>query len=162
MSDLDKHELLRSLLSRLTQEFERTKAQALDAAEGVTHEDNRAEGDKDMRSTEASYVARGMAQRTAQLEQAIARLSHLELTSFDGNDPIQSTALVQLRQGSQRLFYFLLPVAGGERIAAGTTTVQSLTPTSPLGSTLLGLSVGDEAEVESPQGLRVYEVISVQ
>lgn len=158
----DKRLLLQTLLERLTQEFERAKAQALDAAEGATHEDNRAEGDKDMRSTEASYVARGHAQRTAQLEEAIARLSHLTLIDHGPKDPIQSTALVELEHGKQRLYYLILPVAGGERVTLESVTAQSLTPTSPLGSALLGLSVGDEAEVDSPQGVRVYKVVSVR
>lgn len=161
MSVLDKRALLQSLLDRLNHEFERAKAQALDAAEGATHEDNRAEGDKDMRSTEASYIARGHAQRTAQLEQAVTRLSHLHLNDFTADDEIQSTALVELRHGTQRLHYFLLPVAGGERIELDGVTVQSLTLSSPLGAALIGLCVGDEAEVESPQGVRVYEVLSV-
>lgn len=162
MSALDKRALLQSLLDRLNQEFERAKAQAMDAAEGATHEDNRAEGDKDMRSTEASYIARGHAQRTAQLEQAITRLSHLTLAEFGEGAEIQSTALVELAHGKQRLHYFLLPVAGGERIDVDGTAVQSLTLSSPLGAALLGLCVGDEAEVESPQGVRLYEVLSIR
>lgn len=162
MSPLDKHALLRALVDRLTQEFDRVKAQALDAAEGATHEDNRAEGDKDMRSTEASYIARGHAQRTTQLEQAITRLSHLEPVEFEDDDEIQATALVELKHGTQQLIYFLVPVGGGERITVGAHTVQTLTPSSPLGGALMGLTVGDEAEVESPQGLRVYEVVSVR
>ena len=162
MPVLAKRAILEALLERLTLELERARAQALDAAEGATHEDNRAEGDKDMRSTEASYVARGQAQRAAQLEEAIARLAHLELTEFGAKDAIQSTALVELSQGKQRLYYFILPVAGGECISLGGVTVQTLTPTSPLGSALLGLAVGDEAEVESPQGVRVYEVVSAR
>lgn len=162
MSALDKRQLLKALLERLTQEFERVKAQALDAAEGATHEDNRAEGDKDMRSTEASYIARGHAQRTALLEQSIARLSHLEVGAFADGDEIQVTALVELKHAKQRLTYFLVPVGGGERIVADGVTVQTLTPNSPLGAALVGLSVGDEAEVESPQGVRVYEVVSVR
>lgn len=161
MSALDKRALLQSLLDRLNNEFERAKAQALDAAEGATHEDNRAEGDKDMRSTEAAYIARGHAQRTAQLESAITRLSHLALSDFGQDAEIQSTALVELQHGKQRLHYFLLPVAGGERIEVGGVAVQSLTLSSPLGAALVGLCVGDEAEVESPQGVRVYEVLSV-
>lgn len=175
MSAPNKQALLDALLARLTEEFERAKAQALDAAEGATHEDNKAEGDKDMRSTEASYIARGHAQRTAQLEQAISRLSHLALVSFGDGDAIQNTALVELRAVPARgatttsgpartktsLWYLLLPVAGGERIPFGETVVQSLTPSSPLGEALIGLSVGDEAEVESPQGSRVYEIVSV-
>jgi transcription elongation GreA/GreB family factor len=115
-----------------------------------------------MRSTEASYIARGHAQRTAQLEQALTRLSYLEVVDFTSADEIKSTALVELEHNQRRSFYFLLPVAGGEQLVTEGTTIQSLTLSSPLGRALLGQSVGDEVELESPQGMRVYEVVSVQ
>lgn len=159
---LDKQLVLRELVERSSQELARAKAQALDAAEGATHEDNRAEGDKDMRSTEASYIARGHAQRTAQLEQALTRLAHLELAELGPDDEIQSTALVELEHNRRRGVYFLLPVAGGEQVTIDGVTVQSLTLSSPLGSALLGQHVGDEVEIESPQGIRTYEIIDVR
>jgi transcription elongation GreA/GreB family factor len=162
MLKLDKRAVLQALLDRLSGEVARAKAHALDAAEGATHEDNRAEGDKDMRSTEASYIARGHAQRTAQLEQAVTRLSHLELVDFSATDEIQSTALVELEHNQRRSLYFLLPVAGGEQLNVDGVSVQSLTVMSPLGSALRGQSVGDEVEIESPQGVRVYEVVAIR
>jgi transcription elongation GreA/GreB family factor len=162
MSALDKHVLLKALIDRLNHELDRVKAQALDAAEGATHEDNRAEGDKDMRSTEASYIARGHAQRTAHLEQSITRLAHLDVGAFSDADEVKVTAVVELEHAKQRLMYFLVPVGGGERLTADAVTVQTITPSSPLGGALMGLSVGDEAEVESPQGMRVYEILSLR
>lgn len=159
---LDKRAVLQALVERLASEVARAKAHALDAAEGATHEDNRAEGDKDMRSTEASYIARGHAQRTAQLEQALTRLSHLELVDFEPTDEIKSTALIELEHNQRRSLYLLLPVAGGEQIVMGGATIQSLTLSSPLGRALVGQNVGDEVEIESPQGARVYEVVSVR
>ena len=56
--------------------------------------------------------------------------------------------------------------AGGEHLTLGDAegaeqSIQTLTPTSPLGRALLGLGVGDEAEVESPQGPRFYEIIDL-
>ncbi len=124
MQTLDKRAVLQALVERLGSEVARAKAHAIDAAEGATHEDNRAEGDKDMRSTEASYIARGHAQRTAQLEQALTRLSHLELVDFEPTDEIKSTALVELEHNQRRSLYFLLPVAGGEQVVIGGTTIQ--------------------------------------
>ena len=159
---VDKRALLQLLIDRLSDEVARAKAHALDAAEGATHEDNRAEGDKDMRSTEASYIARGHAQRTSQLEQALTRLAHLEVVDLQPNEKIKSTALVELEHAKRRSLYFLLPAAGGEQLMLESVSVQSLTLSSPLGMALLGVSVGDEVEVESPQGMRYYEVISVE
>src|SRR5690606_31153936 len=108
-----------------------------------------------------SYIARGHAQRTAQLEQALTRLNHLDVVDFDPSDEIQSTALVELEHNQRRNWYFLLPVAGGEQLVLNGVTIQSLTLSSPLGSALIGQSVGDEVELESSQGVRVYEVVGL-
>ena len=68
------------------------------------------------------------------------------------------SALLELDQDWHKSLYFLVPAAGGEHLALGSSRIQTLTPTSPLGRALLGLGVGDEAEVDSPQGPRVYEI----
>jgi transcription elongation GreA/GreB family factor len=162
MTELDKTQLLAALREQLVTELARSKARALDAAEGATHEENRAEGDKDMRSTEASYVARGHAERTHQLEQALLKLGAMELRSFSAGMAIASSALLELEHRGRRLHYFLVPAAGGERLRFQGLDVQTITPTSPLGAALIGLGEGDEAEVASPQGVRSYEVVRVR
>jgi transcription elongation GreA/GreB family factor len=159
MPKTDKRALLARLVEQLSSELARAKSQAQGAAAGATHEENRAESDKDMRSTEASYVARGHAERTAKLEQALVLLSHMELKSFDEKTPIEASALVELACAGKRSRYLLVVAAGGERIEG--EDIQTLATQSPLGKALLGLSVGDEAEVQSPQGARIYEIVSL-
>jgi transcription elongation GreA/GreB family factor len=66
--------------------------------------------------------------------------------------------VLELDHDGNRSLYFLVPAGGGEHLSLDAQQVQTLTPTSPLGRALLGLGVGDEAEVESPQGMRSYEV----
>lgn len=161
MDRVDKAALLRAFVAQLTAELARAKAQAEDAAKGATHAENRAESIKDMRSTEASYVARGQAERTAKLEEALLHFSRLELRDFGSDDGVALTAVVDLGQRGSRTRYFLVPLAGGERIEHEGHTIQTLTPASPLGRAILGLRLGDEAEVESPQGTRVYELLSL-
>lgn len=161
MSRSEKQRLLDTLVEKLSEELARAKAQAHDAASGATHEENRAEGDKDMRSTEASYVARGHAERTAKLEQSIALLSRMEVRDFAAGAVIEASALVTLDQGGKKITYFLVVAAGGERLEYAGAPVQTLATTSPLGRALLGLTEGDEAEVESPQGARYYEICKV-
>ena len=58
MKPIDKTQLLALLVERLTAELARVRGQAQREAEAATHEEARAEGDKDMRATEASYIAR--------------------------------------------------------------------------------------------------------
>jgi transcription elongation GreA/GreB family factor len=162
MQPIDKRALLELLTERLSGELTRAKTRAIHAAEGATHEEARAEGDKDTRATEASYVARGHAERTLRLERALAQLSHLELVDCAAAGSVRASAIVELEHSGQRALYFFVPAAGGEHFPWGTQTIQTLTPTSPLGRAVLGLRLGDEAEVESPQGLRVYEITRLE
>jgi transcription elongation GreA/GreB family factor len=70
-----------------------------------------------------------------------------------------------LLHDDKRLSYFLVPAAGGERLQAGGLEVQTLTPQSPLGRALLGLTEGDEAELPGRQAgerPRVYEIVKVR
>lgn len=159
---IDKRALLDELRSRLEEERATTTRLALEAAAAVTHEDNKPENDKDMRSTEASYLARGQAERARELERSLAVLAALYPRAFGPDDKIAATALVELQHGKTTLVCFVLPAAGGQRIRSGTTEVQVVTPTSPLGKALMGLSEGEEAEVGTPQGTKLYEIVSVR
>jgi transcription elongation GreA/GreB family factor len=160
----DKPAILASLRAELELERGRFTRRALDAAEAVTHEENRAEGDKDMRSTEASYVARGQADRVRDIEASLARLASLELRAFGQGDTIAVGAMVDVQpEGAGAMTtYFLVPVAGGIRLRASGTEVLTLTTSSPLGKALIGLSLGDEAEVTTPQGTKTYVILGVR
>lgn len=165
MVELDKSLVLAALKERLEAELARAHKRAKDAADGATHEENRAEGDKDMRATEASYVARGQASRVAEMEEAVIRLAALELLSFEPGARIALSALVELEHNDKRLHYFLLPAAGGEKVQVFGLEIQGLTTQSPLGRALLGLTEGDEAELPARapgEAKRVYEVIRVR
>jgi transcription elongation GreA/GreB family factor len=166
MSPVDKSQLLALLVAHLTAELGKVKGRAQREAEGATHEEARAESDKDMRATEASYVARGLAERALRLEQALVQLSRLTLLDCRRAGTIQASALVEVEHEGQRSLYFLVPAGGGEHLTLESSTgdtarIQTLTPTSPLGRALLGLGVGDEADVETPQGTRAYEVVDL-
>lgn len=162
MPELDKHQLLDGFRQRLAAELARAYKRAKDAAEGATHEENRAEGDKDMRATEASYVARGHSGRVAEMEESLARLNALQLIDFEPGARIAMSALVELEHRGKRLHCFLLPAGGGERFDAGGIEVQALTTHSPLGAALLGLTEGDEAELPGQGAPRVYEIMRVR
>lgn len=164
MSDVtaSKRALLDALRDAITRERDGAIASAKDAAEGATHEENRAEGDKDMRATEASYIARGQAGRVAELDAALLRVSSLELRDFSRGAPIAASALVDLEgDDGKHATYFIVPAAGGVRLEAAGVVAQTLSTTSPLGRALVGLSEGDEAELRVPQGMRAYAILRV-
>src|SRR5262245_12948217 len=139
----DKRALLEALRTELSSELERGTRRALDAAEAATHEENRPEGDKDMRSTEASYIARGQAERVRELEQSLTKLASVELRDFGERDAIQVSALVEVEHDAppshrvakkSRTTYFLVPAGGGVHLHVNDEDVLSLATTSPLGA----------------------------
>lgn len=161
MASVDKIGLLRAVIEQIDVEIATMTRIAREAAEAASHEENRAEGIKDMRSTEASYVAKGQAARALELEHSRTRLIALELKTFSAAAAIESTALVQLLHRNRSTWYFILPAGGGRQISQAGVSYQTITPTSPLGSALLGLSVGDDAEVSTPTEIRFYEVLAI-
>lgn len=160
MEPIDKRSVLVALKKALEEELERFTRRALDAAEAATHEENKPEGDKDMRSTEASYIARGQAERAKEIEAALLRLANMDLVSFKDGDTVGLSALVDLKPGV--CTYFVVPVGGGTKLTVEGKAVQSLAITSPLGAALVGLTEGDDVEVKTPQGMRTYEVVKVR
>ncbi len=154
---MDKHALIAAIRAEIAAEAAEMTRLAKEAAEAATHEENKPENDKDMRSTEASYLARGQADRVRELDREHAVLGSLALRAFGDDDPIEAGAYVELRAGKQVTRCLLAP-AGGGRKSGG---VQIVTASSPLGAALIGLSVGDEAEVPTPQGPRVYEILKL-
>jgi transcription elongation GreA/GreB family factor len=162
----DKRAVVAALRAHLEEELGRFTRRAMDAAEAATHEENRAEGDKDMRSTEASYVARGQAERVREIETALARLASMEVKDFAASDPIAVSAMVEVEgEGAHhaKMTYLVVPVAGGVHLhLAGGREVLTIATSSPLGAALIGLSEGDEAEVTTPHGVRIWTVLHVR
>ena len=162
MPDVDKTLLIEAAVARLTEEVQALRESARQTREGATHEESRAENDKDTRGLEASYLARGQAARVEETEDAVTRLSYLELRSFGPDDPIALSALVTVDVDGAERHYFHVPAAGGQRLQAGGVEVQLLTPVSPVGRALIGKHAGDGFELKLAGGVREYEVIEVR
>src|SRR5262245_38374053 len=128
------------------------------AAEGATHTEARAENSKDTRGLEQSYLARGQAQRVAELEVGLAQVSALVLRAFKRADPIAVGALVDLDEDGEVQHVLVAPHGGGTTLTGG---VQVVTPSSPFGRALLGKRVGDDLEVQLPGRTRGFTITSI-
>ncbi len=134
-------------------------ARAAEASrEGAVHEESRSEGDKDMRATEQSYLARGQAMRVEDLAEQVQRFAVTPVARFASGGAIAPGALVGARvDGAPRVLFVALQ-GGGVTLDVDGVEVTVVTPASPVGRALVGLRVGDVVELPGRGGLREWEI----
>ncbi len=162
MSIQRKQALVAAIRAELERELSAIERAARDAWEGATHEENRPEHNKDMRSTEASYVAIGQSARARELADDLARLGAMKLVDWRAGTPIGVGALVAIegtdeRGNPQSLEVFIVNAGGGASVGEGPARVRVVSPKAPLGEALVGASEGEEVTV----GPRRYEIVQV-
>jgi len=160
MSLPDKHEVHRALLDKLNQDATLAAETAEATRRDATHAEAKPENDKDTRALEQSYLARGQAMRAEQLAEEREVLRFMPLPSLGHDAAVQSGALVELEDddGGTRLL-FMAPHAGGTELTVAGMSVLVVTPSSPLGTALLGRGMGDDVQL-SVRGKRRNYVIS--
>ena len=161
-SSLDKRLILEELRRLVHEEFETVAASQQETQAGATHEESKPENDKDTRALESSYLARGLARRVGELQDAATMLDALELRTFDDETPIALSALVTLEDDDgETRHYFVAPGGGGLKLDVAGAKIAIVTPSSPLGRALIGKRLDDDVELQSPQGKRELVVVSV-
>jgi transcription elongation GreA/GreB family factor len=154
----DKAALKQELIAALTAAIEIARAAHASAIDGATNAEARPENSKDTRGLEQSYLARGQAQRIAELEAGIAAVTALVLRTFTAADAIALSALVTVDEDGVERRFFLAPHGGGAELAAG---VHVVTPASPLGRALVGKHIDDDVEVRLAERSRAFVIIAV-
>ena len=155
---IDKAALKAALIAQLAAALEGAERAHAAAREGATHTEARAENDKDTRGLEQSYLARGQAQRVAELAAGVAAVTALAVRGFGPADPVALGALVTVEEDGDEEQLFVAPYGGGSEIGDG---VQVVTPSSPLGRALLGKRVDDDVELRLPGRLRTLVVVAI-
>jgi transcription elongation GreA/GreB family factor len=158
---IDKQLALRALEQRLAEELEAATAAHRQTTQGATHEESRAENDKDTRALEATYLARGQAKRVAELSDGLARLASITSRLTPEHAPVRLGALVEIEHDLGTLWYLLAPAGGGQKLVVNSRALTVITPESPVGRALLGHRVGDDVQIRTPQGVRECSVVSV-
>jgi transcription elongation GreA/GreB family factor len=155
---MSKPALHAELVARLAAALDAARAAHAATHAAATHEEARAENDKDTRGLEQSYLARGQAQRVEDLAAELAAVEAMALRAFGDDDAIAAGAVVDATAGDTRHRYFIAPGGAGEVLDGG---VQVVTPRSPLGRALCGRRAGDDTEVQVPSGRRTLEITDV-
>ena len=155
--------------SQLLNTLRTAAADALEVAERVTrrtigeatHAESKAENKYDTRSLEASYLARGQAERVGQLRHVHSFLASLDDTT--PHDAIGVGTFAQLEDEDGHIRWLLVaPVGGGLEAEVDGTTVSLVTPKAPLGRSLLGLEADDDVELEhGPRSGQVWTILRI-
>jgi len=158
---LDKVKLIHEIRKSLEKDLEVLKEAERATREAATHEESKPENEYDTRGLEASYLAGAQSKRITETEELLVIFKHIELKYFNENDPISTTALIEIECNNKKGSYFFLPKGGGIYLTFEGKRIQIVTPSSPLGEALLGLRVGDVALVESRGQVLEYDILSV-
>lgn len=159
---MDKKKIIEQIRLKLEAERLALVEAAKATYEAATHEESKPENEYDTRGLEASYLAGAQAKRVADVEEMISICKNLEIKSFSDKTPISSSALVEVDYNSKVSYVFLMPKGGGVLISFEGKNIQVIAPNSPLGTSLIGLKVGDIAMVETQDDVKEYEILSVE
>lgn len=159
---MDKHSLIRALIATLEREIARATEAADQARAGAVHDEARPENDKDTRALEASYLARGQAQRVVDLQLAAKQLAFMEVRDFGPDDAIALSALVALESDDDTRWYLLACAGGGRRLEDAGMDVDVVTPESPLGRALAGRQQGDDLVLRVAGRERELAIVAVR
>jgi transcription elongation GreA/GreB family factor len=161
MPKLDKIALITQIRQKLEAELQSITQAAKAAHEAATHEESKAEDSHDTRGLESSYLAGAAAQRAADIQQQIHLYKFMEPKSFNEDDAVGTTAIVEVETNGRKSFYFIAPQGGGMKVQLGAHSILVVTPQSPLGEEVMGRKTGDVIEIEAQGVTREYEIISI-
>ncbi|MBB5032724.1 hypothetical protein [Prosthecobacter vanneervenii] len=140
---VNKETVLAQIVSVLSTELATLTRAAQGSFAAATDPDSKAENKYDTRTLEASYVARGQAQRVAELQEAVRAFGALSGNTLESGAAITLGALVTLETFGEQTHYFLGPFAGGTEVVHAGQEVVVITPASALGQKLIARRAGD-------------------
>ncbi len=154
------------LLNKILETLEAVHQVAVDAAEqareDAMHNENTAENRYDTLGLEAAYLAQGQSKRVIDCEADLAAYKNMSVINFTQDVPVALGALICLKaEDDLEKFLFLGPTAGGLKFNFQDKEIIVITPSSPIGMTLLGRFVGDEFELDIGGHHMHYEVIAI-
>ncbi len=152
---MDKEKLLQTLVTQLQADFETLKRAALATYEDATHSESKPENKYDTRALEASYLAGAQAQRVSETSELLLFCQNLQIRA---QDKVSIGAYIETICGEKENYFFYLPQGGGISVVVDKKQIQVMTPASPLGKAIQGLSEGDTAEVEMGGVKKNYEI----
>jgi len=167
MSKNFKCELLAFIIREQKSVLDTAISAAQQAHETATSPQNVAENKYDTLGLEAAYLAEGQSRRVDECLNTIKLFELMKPLTFDEDESIQLGALIQIRRDNgEEQWLYLGPAAGGfsfQYIVKDDVeiNIKLITPSSPIGKSLVGLYEGDEFRVQIGHTEDRYEVMAI-
>lgn len=159
---MDKAALIEAIVAALRAEFDSQNAAAAEAHSEATNEESRSEDRYDMRGQLAAYLAAGQAKQADETAAAIQAFQKLPTHAVPPDSVAAVGTVVRLATRGREIVYFLGPAHGGLEVKLDDTEVMVVTPSSPLGQSLLGRRVGNRVTLpERPRPVE-YTIVEVE
>ena len=150
-----------AIVTQLRRELELQARAAHESRAEATSVENKAEGQYDMRSQEAAYLAEGQARFAAEIAENISMYQTLEMPDFIAGSSVAIGALVTLEAQGRRNIYFLGPRNGGLEARVGEIDFVLVTPSSPLGRQLVGRKLSDAVQLPGRGGPVIHHIVGI-
>ncbi|MCD8535784.1 MAG: transcription elongation factor GreAB [Verrucomicrobia bacterium] len=146
---MDKHKIIELVCRQLQADLQIYFRAAHAARFEATHEQSKPENKYDTRGLEASYLARGQSRQAQETQAALSAFEQLGTQLYSGNKPIDISDLVELQSASgfERMLVFIGPSAGGTEVELDGQEVVVVTPSSPIGSQIVGQLSGHQVRL---------------
>ena len=151
-----KHRLIQQITQNLHSKLEFLQRAAEETHADSTSDENKAEGKYDTRGIEAAYLAGAQAQKLQSFEAAVAKLDAME--AEDEPDSVLLGSLVVISSDQEELNYLLLPAGAGSEIKEQQESYLVISPSSPIGTEVLGKELGASVQIPQQEGCYISEI----
>ena len=127
----------------------------------TTSNEMKQEGKYDTRAIESGQLAGAQKVRVEELKLEVQMIEELPVRDLDSDDEVRIGALFKMKLNDKVQNYFLSTTAGGSLLNIDGEVIMVISVFSPIGDAALGLKLGDDFELETPKGVREYEILSL-
>jgi len=161
MARIKKSDLIERIIEALNESLAVLEKAARAAHAEATHESSKAENKYDTRGLEAAYLAGGQARQAREILESIKVFGSLDVKEFGAADPIELSAVVELKAEGAIGSYFIGPRSGGLEVDYEGAEIMVITPHSPLGQQLMGKKAGQRWTTNLNGSRMDYRIVSV-
>lgn len=158
---MNKKIIKEQLLSTLNQEIKQIEEIAQSSKDYANSDSVKSDGKYDTRGVEAGYLAGAQFKRLEELKLEKKLITDMHYRDFKAGEKVAIGALVDIRFNNLVKKYFIASTAGGSMLKIGKDIILVISVFSPIGAEVVGLSVGDDFEVEVNGSSRHYEILGI-